>query len=60
LGSAAVLDQIQKDTEEARKINVRVTPTFVVNGKVLEGLIEPADWGREIDLQLKKSGAANQ
>jgi protein-disulfide isomerase len=57
LGSSAVLDQIHKDTEEARKIDVRVTPTFVINGKVLEGLIEPADFDREINFQLRKSGA---
>jgi protein-disulfide isomerase len=60
LGSSAVLDHIRKDTEEARKIDVHVTPTFVINGKVLDGFIETADFEREIDLQLKESGAAKQ
>jgi protein-disulfide isomerase len=60
LGSSNIRDAIHKDMEEAGKIGVRVTPTFVINGKVFEGLIDPAAFEQEIDLQLKRSTAAKQ
>jgi protein-disulfide isomerase len=53
---APVLDQIKADVALASILNIRVTPTFYVNGVRLEGGLPAQYFDMAIQYELKKAG----
>ena len=56
MGDEALQEHIKKDTLQSRKVGVRGTPTFFINGYRLRGAQPTAFFERIIDLELEDLG----
>ena len=57
-GYASAVEGIKADVALAQLLNVRVTPTFFINGIKVEGGLQPALFDSLVDRELKKAGKA--
>ena len=47
---------VQKDLDEARRVGINSTPTFVINGKLVRGALELEQFRAAIEFELKRAG----
>jgi protein-disulfide isomerase len=56
LDSGRGKDLVERHLSEARKLDVRGTPTFFVNDRRIDGLVEAGELIRIVEEHLKTSG----
>jgi uncharacterized membrane protein/protein-disulfide isomerase len=55
--AATKLHDIQRDTEDGKKFEVRATPTYFINGvRLPDGMLAPEYFRLAIELELKRAG----
>ncbi len=54
LNSQAAYQAVMKDMQEARRLGIDSTPTFLVNGVMIRGLIDLDHFKQLIEIELKK------
>jgi predicted DsbA family dithiol-disulfide isomerase len=54
LGSEAARAVVLSNLQEARRLGIQGTPTFIVNGRVLRGLVSVETFKKVIDQELNK------
>lgn len=59
LGSEQSRTAVVKDLETARSLRIDGTPSFVVNGKLLKGALNFADFQQLIERELKQTSSQN-
>ena len=59
LSSGEMAARIQRDLEDGRALGVRVTPTFFVGQKMIEGTLEPATFARLFDQEFGRQSATS-
>ncbi|MEX2304343.1 MAG: thioredoxin domain-containing protein [Bryobacterales bacterium] len=59
LKSQKYRDAVQADSQEAQKLGISGTPTFVINGIVLSGAQPFEEFARVIEDELRRKGAAS-
>jgi protein-disulfide isomerase len=47
------------DAQEGQAAGIRITPSLVINGKVLSGLVSPETLNKEIEAELRKTKAVS-
>jgi protein-disulfide isomerase/rhodanese-related sulfurtransferase len=56
LASGETAARVRRDLEDGRALGVRATPTFFVGRKMIEGLIELAEFSRLVEQELGRAG----
>lgn len=59
VGSEQSRAAIVRDMEAARSLRIDSTPSFVVNGKVIKGALEFADFQKLVEHELKQASSQN-
>ncbi|MGH9961012.1 MAG: DsbA family protein, partial [Pyrinomonadaceae bacterium] len=59
LASDASRAAVRKDVEEARRLGINSTPTFIVNGKLVRGAIPFADFKSIIEKELRSANGVS-
>ena len=55
LADPEVQDSVMHQIEDARHLGINRTPSFIVNGMLLEGNFEPWLWKRIIELEIERA-----
>jgi len=55
LGSTIHLETIEADLSDAARINLQGTPTYIVNGALIEGTLSENEWSKLILQKLEKN-----
>jgi protein-disulfide isomerase len=58
MNSPACEARIQSDMQELSKFHVNATPTFFINGKIIDGAVPKEEFQKVIDEQLKLAEAS--